>query len=77
MCEYLKKILDVDKKENFSQSDMSSKIKELIKKESFEYPTFALTTVVMDSFASGTSVFKLTKEPVVPTTIQSNFKIML
>lgn len=77
MCEYLKEILKVDKKENFTQSEMSSKIKELVEEEKFEYPTFALTTVVMDSFASGTSVFKTTKEFVSPATMQSEFEVLV
>jgi len=69
MTEELIEIVRIEKKEEFKEEDLSSKIKEFLEKEKIEFPTFALTSMVMDSFASGATIFKVARE------IKENFPL--
>ena len=76
MVEELKEIIRIEKKEEFSEEDLSSKMKQFLEKEKTEYPTFALTSMIMDSFISGATIFKVTKEIKIDTPMQEKFEIL-
>ncbi len=77
MCKELKEVLKIDKKEEFKEQDISLKIKEFLEKEKEEYPTFALTSMIMDSFVSGATIFKVSKETKFSSAIQEKFEVMV
>lgn len=58
----LEKVLEINKKTSVSEEELFSKIEEFLKKEKSEYPNFALVTMVMDSFETGSQVFKVRTE---------------
>ncbi|MCK4649755.1 hypothetical protein KAT36_00845 [Candidatus Pacearchaeota archaeon] len=61
MCEYLEEVLLIEKKEQINEKELFDKMKEFLDKETGEYPSFALTTMIMDSFISGASICKVTR----------------
>ena len=76
MVNELKEIIRIEKKEEFKEEDLSNKIKEFLEKEKTEYPTFALTSMIMDSFVSGATIFKVTREKESKEPLQKNFEIL-
>lgn len=75
MPEELKEIVRIEKKEEFKEEDLSSKIKEFLESEKNDYPTFALTSMIMDSFVSGATIFKVTKELETNEPIREKFEV--
>lgn len=75
MCKELKEIVKVEKKESFKESDVSMKIKEFLESEKTEFPTFALTSMIMDSFVSGSAIFKVSKEIENSSPLQIEFQV--
>lgn len=76
MTENLKEIIRIQKKEEFKEEDLSSKIKEFLDTEGTEFPTFALTSMIMDSFLSGSTIFKVTKETREFSPLQEEFEVL-
>jgi len=74
--EELKEIIKIEKKEEFKEEDLSSKIKEFLESEKNDFPTFALTSMIMDSFVSGATIFKVRREVISSEPLQENFEIM-
>lgn len=72
----LKAIIKIDKKKEFKEEDLSAKIKEFLEKEKTEFPTFALTSMIMDSFLSGATIFKVTKEIKNDSPLQEEFEVL-
>lgn len=73
MCRYLREVFSVEQEDEVNSKELFSKLKEFMDKEKTEYPTFALTSVIMDSFANGISLFKSTTNIVSSNNIQENF----
>ena len=54
-------ILSVKKQEKVSEKELFGKIKEFLDKAKEEYPQIALVSMIMDSFETGSSIFRLNK----------------
>jgi len=73
MDKTLIEVVKIDKKDSVEEKELFSKVQDFLKADKTEYPNFALTTMIMDSFASGASIFKSTKKIENNSPIQENF----
>lgn len=70
--EYMDLIIKIDKKDKVSEEELFGKLKEFLDKNKGEYPQVALISMIIDSFETGSSIFKLKKELEI-SEIQTNF----
>lgn len=55
-------IIKIKKQEKVSEGELFGKLKEFLDKNTGEYPQVALVSMIMDSFETGSSIFRLKKE---------------
>jgi hypothetical protein len=70
-----KLVLKVEKKERVSEEELFSKIKEFLDQEKDEFPSIALTSMIMDAFVNGESISKVNKELEL-SNLEENFEIL-
>lgn len=73
MVEILKEIIKIEKKGKINQKELFDKIKKFLKDEKTEYPSFALTTMMIDAMTSGVSIYKVKKKFQNDSPIQEKF----
>ena len=69
----LKEVVNITQKDSVNQEELFSKVQEFLDAEETEYPNFALTTMIMDSFVSGASIFKVVKQLEEESPVQEKF----
>jgi len=55
-------VVKIKKQEKVSEEELFGKLKEFLDKNEGEYPQVALVSMIMDSFETGSSIFRLKKE---------------
>ncbi len=55
-------VVKIEKNEKVSEGQLFDKLKEFLDKNTDEYPQVALISMIMDSFETGSSIFRLKKE---------------
>jgi hypothetical protein len=65
-------VVKIKKQEKVSEGELFGKLKEFLDKNTGEYPQVALVSMIMDSFETGSSIFKLKRELKV-SDIQTDF----
>jgi hypothetical protein len=73
MSRFITDLTSIEKIEEFNQDDIFKKIKEIMDGSPEESPTFALTTMVIDSFKEGGSISKVSKEIKISTMVPVKF----
>jgi hypothetical protein len=65
-------IIKIKKQDKINEEELFGKLKEFLGKNKGEYPQVSLVSMIIDSFETGSSIFKLKKELKV-SQIQTNF----
>ena len=70
---YMDLIIEIDKKDKINESELFETLKEFLDKDKGEYPQVAIVSMIMDSFETGSDIFRVKKELKSSSKINTDF----
>ena len=59
---YMDLILKIEKRDKINEDELFGKLKEFLERNKGEYPQVAIVSMIMDSFETGSDIFRIKKD---------------